>query len=254
MALDMRNLVESYVDWLKSNIYPSQVEEYWKIITPFLDRHNDHLQIYVKEINGSYLLTDDGYILNDLAMSGCEINTRRRREILEQILNGFGVRLEDDALVAKATKASFPQKKHLLLQAMLSVNDMFMMSPQRVLSVFFEDVAAFLEEHNIRYVPAIQLTGRSGFTHTFDFVIPSSKNKPERLINALNVTSKDKVQSTLLAWNDVSGLRRAGSLMYVFLNDIESNIRDEVISAFEEYRVTPIRWSERNQHLSDLTA
>ncbi len=249
-----KTLVDSYVDWLKSNIYPVEMGSYWQITTPFLDRHNDHLQIYVKEEGGAFFLTDDGYIINDLAMSRCEINSPRRRKILEQTLNGFGIRLDDDALVVEATAHSFPQKKHLLLQAMLTVNDMFMLSQQRVRGVFLEDVQEFLDEHEIRYVPSVQLNGRSGFAHVFDFVIPSSRRCPERLIRALNAPTKDNAQSILFAWNDVTVVREKSSLMYVFLNDTNRSVRDEILGAFEEYKVTPILWSNRAQYVLELSA
>jgi len=39
----------------------------------------------------------------------------------------------------------FAQKKHSLLQAMLAVNDMFVMGEEHVLSLFREDVAVFVE-------------------------------------------------------------------------------------------------------------
>lgn len=254
MALDAKNLVDSYVNWLKSNIHPTRIGEYWQITTPFLDRHNDHLQIYVKEEDGRYILTDDGYVIADLAMCGCEINSSRRREVVEQILVGFGVRLDDEALVTEATANNFPQKKHLLLQAMLAVNDMFMMSTHRVQSVFLEDVQRFLDEHEVRYVASIQLNGRSGFAHNFDFVIPSSKERPERLVRTLNAPTKDKTQSVLFAWTDVSAARGSKLQMYVFLNDTDRKIRNDVMSAFREYRVTPIPWSERQKYITDLVA
>ena len=41
-----------------------------EITTPFVDRHNDSLQIYLFQENGNYVLTDDGYTLSNLEMSG----------------------------------------------------------------------------------------------------------------------------------------------------------------------------------------
>jgi hypothetical protein len=78
--------------------------------------------MFVKSQGNDLVLTDDGYILSDLSMSGIELKSEKRQRLLSSIINGFGVRLEGDSLTAKATPGSFPQKKHALLQAMLTVN------------------------------------------------------------------------------------------------------------------------------------
>jgi len=55
--------IDKYVAWLKDKTSLRQLEDWIEITTPYLDRHNDHLQIYAKRLNGGYLLTDDGYVL-----------------------------------------------------------------------------------------------------------------------------------------------------------------------------------------------
>jgi len=49
---------------------------------------------------------------------------------------------------------------------------MFMTAKQRVASLFLEDVTHFLDGGAVRYSPNIEFTGRSGFVHKYDFVIP----------------------------------------------------------------------------------
>jgi hypothetical protein len=100
-------------------------ETYWvEITTPYLDRHNDALQIYVRAENGGYVLTDDGYTIHDLQASGCNL-TGKRQDLLKMTLSGFGVKLRDEALEVQSTADTFPLKKHSLVQAMLAVNDLF---------------------------------------------------------------------------------------------------------------------------------
>jgi Domain of unknown function DUF1828 len=53
-----------------------------RITTPFVDRHNDYLQIYAKQENDRYILTDDNYIVEDLEQSGFNLGTIKRKEIL----------------------------------------------------------------------------------------------------------------------------------------------------------------------------
>lgn len=125
MITDVERLLQDYLHWLNESISLRQVDEWVEITTPFLDRHNDFLQIYVKKSNGGYVLTDDGYILEDLKMSGCRIDTDKRLALLSTTLKGFGVQNDRGVLTIKTTDKSFPQKKHNLLQAMLAVNDLF---------------------------------------------------------------------------------------------------------------------------------
>src|SRR3990172_6607421 len=101
--------------------------------------HN-YFQIYAKRENGNYLLTDDGYVIEDLKQSGCKLETAKRQALLKMTLNGFGVQLNDGRLEVKASKDTFSLKKHNLIQAMLSVNDLFHLAVPIVTSLFFEDV------------------------------------------------------------------------------------------------------------------
>lgn len=254
MELKPNDFVDSYVNWLKSKIYLKEIEDFYEITTPFLDRHNDHLQIYVKQTGDKLLLTDDGYIISDLLMSGCDISSPRRQNVLHTILNGLGVRLDGDSIVIEARADDFPQKKHLLLQAMISVNDMFMMSQHKVVSLFLEDVEHFLDTNDVRYTPSVQFNGKSGFAHSFDFVIPASKKMPERLIKAINNPSKEKAQTLLFSWSDIREIRKRESSMYIFVNDMDKTIRPDVLGAFNEYGITTISWTKREQYVNQLIA
>lgn len=57
-------------------------------------------------------------------MSGCEIASERRKHMLAQVLNDFGVEVDqNNALLVKASDQDFARKKHFLLQAIMAVND-----------------------------------------------------------------------------------------------------------------------------------
>jgi hypothetical protein len=94
-----------------------------EITTPSLDRHNDLIQIYAKRENGHCILSDDGYTLQDLARSGCNLDTPKRQELLRMTLNGFGVQRRDDVLEVIATEENFPLKKHRIPPALISLRD-----------------------------------------------------------------------------------------------------------------------------------
>src|SRR5207249_10549061 len=106
-------------------------------------------------------------------------------------LNGFGVKLQDQALEVHATVENFPLKKQSLIQAMLAVNDLFDLAKPVVESLFFEDVVSWLDANEIRYTPEVKFTGISGYDHLFNFVIPKSRKQPERIVQAINRPSRE---------------------------------------------------------------
>jgi len=62
------NLINRSYDWLKAKTSRREISDWVEITTPYLDRHNDDIQIYLKRQDGEWVLTDDGYTLADLAL------------------------------------------------------------------------------------------------------------------------------------------------------------------------------------------
>jgi len=245
---EIKSLMDQYVEWLKSKTTLKQAGDWIEITTPYLDRHNDLLQIYVQRQNGSYLLTDDGYIINDLQQSGCKLDSPKRTSLLQMTLNGFGVKRAGDALEVKATREDFGLRKHNLLQAMLAVNDLFYLATPMVSSLFYEDVVAWLEDNEIRYVERAKFTGKSGYDHLFDFVIPKSKKGPERILQAINRPNRNEAQAVAFAWLDTKDVRAPDSKAYALLNDSEREVQPPVLEALRSYEVAP-RYSGASEKL-----
>lgn len=254
--MDCQLVINEYIKWIKDNTVVKTVEEgkVCLISTPFLDRHNDHLDIYLIKNNGTIKITDNGYTIADLKMSGFEINTPKRESILRTVLNGFGVKMNgNDELFVDATSHNVGQKKHYLLQAILSVNDMFNLSQETIHSLFKEDVELYFRSNEIYFSKDIKLTGKSGFDHNVDFLIPATKNKPERLIKTVNTPKKDSILSSIMAFNDINQTREAKTKNFVVYNDIEKEVSNDVIAALDNYAVKHIPWSKKEQCLLDFS-
>ena len=251
---EIKTLKDQYVAWLRSKTTLRQVADWIEITTPYLDRHNDYLQIYARRQNGNYILTDDGYILDELELSGCKLESPKRLALLQMTLNGFGVKLVDGAMEVRASKDDFPMRKHNLVQAMLAVNDLFYLASPIVSSLFLEDVVAWLDENEIRYTPNVKFTGKSGYDHLFNFVIPKSKRQPERILQAINRPSRDEAGATAFAWIDTKEVRAPNSRAYAFLNDSERAVSSSVMDALQSYDVRSIPWSKRQAVVEELTA
>lgn len=256
MITEIQSLLDRYVAWLKDKTTLRQVNDTWvEVTTPYLDRHNDYLQIYAKRANGGFVLTDGGNTIDDLELSGCSLESPKRQNLLKQTLNGFGVHLKNDsALEVRTSAANFALRKHNLVQAMLAVNDLFFLAAPMVTSLFFEDVVAWLDLHEIRYTPKVKFTGRSGYDHLFDFVIPKSRMQPERIVRAVNRPTKDAAQSIAFSWIDTKGVRAPNSKAYALLNDSDHSIAASVLDALGSYEVNPVPWSKRDGVRQELAA
>ncbi len=251
---ECQGLIDSYVEWLRKGLSVEHLEKACELTTPFLDRHNDHIQIYALRQNGAILLSDDGYILSDLRTSGLDVNTPKRKATLETMLRGFGVRVENKQLVVEASQKNLGQRIHSLIQAMLAVNDMFVMAQPRVASVFWEDVKAFFDDHEIRYSASVKLTGHTGFDHAIDFLIPHSKTRPERMVQTINAPNRNTISAYLFSLSDTREARGQQSESYAFLNDQERQIGGDILEALAAYEVKPVYWSHREQYVQALAS
>lgn len=254
MTAEIKELINEYWSWLRDKTALRQVGEWIEVTTPHLDRHNDYLQIYVQKNENKIKLTDDAYIVEDLVHSGCELTSKKRRQLLQTVLNGFGVQLEDNALVATATTQTFAQKKHDLLQAMIAVNDLFYTASANVTSLFLEDVSNWLATSDVRYVPDAKFTGKSGNDHLIHFVIPSSKRAPTRFVQTINRPNRTNAQNFAFVWFDIREVRDSNSTAYAMINDADKDPGLEVFSTLQAYDIKPILWSQRDNIRQELAA
>ena len=245
--MDFQKVVDEYLRWIKDNTVVKTIEEgsLCSITTPFMDRHNDHLDIFVLKQGDKIKLTDDGYTIADLKMSGLEINTPKRDSILRTTLNGFGVKINgNDELYVEALPTNIGQKKHSLLQAILTVNDMFNLASDTVQSLFKEDVEMYFKANDIYYSKDIKIAGRSGYDHNFDFLVSASRTKPERLIKTVNTPKKETALTSIAVFNDI--VRETKTKNFVIYNDQDKSVNSDFLGALVSYGISPVPWAERD--------
>ena len=124
MIEEMKSLIKEYGEWLDDKTVFREIPGgYAEITTPFLDRHNDYIQIYVQKEGDNYVLTDGGNTIQDLELSGFPLDSEKRQNLLKMTLAGLGVEKKDpDELVVRATWNNFPLRKDNLIQAIIVVN------------------------------------------------------------------------------------------------------------------------------------
>ncbi len=254
MIDEIQRMTDAYHAWLKDKTLLREVGEWVEITTPYLDRHNDYLQIYAERSDGGFVLTDDCYTIDDLEQNDCNLGSPKRRDLLKMTLNGFGVQLEGNALQVHAASENFALRKHNLIQAMLAVNDMFYLAMPMVANLFYEDVVDWMDMHDIRYTPKVKFTGKTGYDHLFDFVIPKSRRKPERIVKAINRPNRNTAQAMILSWVDTREVRASDSQAYALINDAERSVPQAVFDALRGYEVTPVPWRQRESVREELAA
>jgi hypothetical protein len=98
----------------------------------------------------------------------------------------------------------------------------------------------------VRYTPRINFKGKSGYDHFFDFVIPKSKLRGERILQTLSNPKKDSAEALIFKWQDTRETRIDDSKLFVLMNDAERPISGSVIEAFKNYQLNPVLWSKRD--------
>ena len=238
----MTDFVTSYLAWLKSQFSCRETSAYTEITTPFLDRHNDQIQIYAVPTLDGWSLTDAGETRSDLEMCGVRFESDKRKALLH-----------DGELTVSADTQSQPQQMNNLIQAVLAVNDLFCLAQPTVYPFFTEDISKWLDEKAIRFSPQVSFSGKSTFSHHYDFLIPKSKQSPERLLKVMNTPSRDYAKQVAFSWIDTRETRPTASECFVLLNDAEG-IPSGVLTSLKQYDIVPVPWGEREQFSERLAA
>lgn len=253
--------IKAYYTWLKDKTsYYTDDKTNWSVIsTPFYGTYNDPIDIYVKQDgDGNILLSDDGVTLTNLEQVGVAISrSQKRKEWLDAILCNYGIALNGNELTTKATPKTFPQKKHNMICAMFAISEMELMAKNTVSTMFNEDVRNMLDERKLVYTPEFIAKGATGIEFTFDFQIAGIKE--EMVIKSFNSLNKMNVPNFLFSFDDIKGGREriSGKKLngVAIINDIDKDIKTEMLSAFESKKIPYILWSQRGskENIQKLT-
>ena len=105
MSSQEPDFMKEYIEWIKDNSAQRFVNGYTEITTSFLDSHNDAIQFYVKREGDSFLFTDDGYTFADIEMNGLNLNTKKRKELVQYLAESMNVSVENGAIIANSHAA-----------------------------------------------------------------------------------------------------------------------------------------------------
>ena len=246
------NSIVEYYNWLrdKTHILKNEESGWYTITTPFLGMFNDNIEIYAKLNDSRLILSDDGQTFSNLELAGAStFRSSKRKEWLEMILLNYGVIQQDNELLTEGTVKDFNQKKHNLICAISEISDMAMLAKHTVSSIFREDVKKFFDEQDKIYTPQFIAKGGTGIEFIFDFQIAGREN--ELVIKSFNSLNKLHVTSFLFGWDDIKSSREkiSGKQLkgVAIVNDVEKELKQEYIGAFESKGADVVMWSQRHQ-------
>lgn len=128
---NLKDFAKNYLNFLKFNLSVKK-ETAHEIVLPFEDHIGDSIVCYVddKKENGMFLVSDDGYIINNLIDAGMNISKKSsRRKTIEQICMLSGVSLSDDnEMTILSSEEDLPFKVHQLAMTMLQIDSMYLMN------------------------------------------------------------------------------------------------------------------------------
>ena len=176
------------------------------------------------------------------------LSGKKRKELLENFLLSYGVQNINNELVMRTTVDDYPVSMHMFIQAMLSINDMFMLNNASVKGIFLDDVASFLDEQQIIYTPSFIAKGSTGLEFNFHFQIAGKQS--EILINAFNKINKGNISSFLFDWLDIKEARQRRARKTVmglaFINDDGGGVDGKFLEALKAKNTDYILFSERS--------
>lgn len=248
---------DNYINWIRENVYQYEIKpDIFRFTLPFLDRHNDQIEVYIQRAGNDFRITDDGYTISDLEMSGLNIfSSQKRSSIYNQILSAHGIsETENHELYITGKLSELPAKKHMLAQGIQKIGDLFYLAQPNVKSLFLEDVQSFLDTNDVRYIQDVSFIGKSKLPTSYDFAIPKSKVAPQRIVKVVNNLTTEYTRSILFTWVDISEARKEESTLYTFIQDDEKKISSDAITALQEYDIQPVLWSQRQDYKDILSA
>jgi hypothetical protein len=241
-------LLNAYFNWFKDNFIVNENE----IITPFIDCHNDLIHISCRVEGEKILLSDNGYTISNLLISGFSF-TEGRSRIFETVIESNNVIIDEGDIIKASTSIDdFPMVFHTYINALREIDNLTILGQQNIKGLFREDVEKFFRSKEINFKKNIRRIGKSGLDHYFDFQIDKSTKQKERIIRVLGSVDTKSVQSLLFSWNDINFSDEIR--MITILNDNVRKVNNKVVNAFRNYNVIPVLWGDRNNVVDLLSA
>jgi hypothetical protein len=200
----------------------STVNDYIRIRTPLLYPDGDVIDIYLKEKEGQYILTDLGETLRWLRMQTIsEKRSEKQETLIQDTLLTHGVEKYKGMLIIRIQEnENLASAVTTLSQAAFRVSDIWFTFRTRAFESIIEEVAEFLTEKQIPFEQNKKFAGRSGRSRKVDFC--TEYRQQTSLIDVLSTASvtagNSRADNIFTVWSDLSYLQE-GNYKFISLFD-----------------------------------
>lgn len=252
--MDVKSLSDTYFNWIKKKIKFTDHETFVEVQTPYVDMFHDYISLVVEKTQNGYIISDDGYALDELDSLGIDLNrSKKRKEYFNQTLQNFGVSLNDknELSINFQNLGDFPKSQNRLTQCMIQVCDMLNTSRKNTNDLFVEDVVNYLLDENLAINTNASYLGVSGHDMNFEVLIGRTKRTNAKAIKLINNPVGNSYIAPLFAINDVKPLNESLDF-YILANDLEKEISPNFRSAVSNYKIPLLEWSNKENWVSEL--
>ncbi len=247
MTLTCADTTERYIQHLGAEFRCLTSGSRIHVITPYLYRDNDRIDVFVEEPSpGLVRVTDLGETIRHLQAQGFDMSaSSRRRETAETIADGLGVGLIRGELIREGGVNEVGELLLDVIGAAKGVSDLIYTSRAYEPATFLEEVDGFLRDSHVQHEQQHKLKGESGKIYTVSFRLP--KGDRSMYLHALSPGyrggMKRTVDSTVRMWLDCNGTLGRES-KFSLLNDVGHLWRRPEVMILERLSIVG-RWSRR---------
>ncbi len=230
--------------------------EFVRVRTPFWYPDGGVVDLFAKEHQGTWTLTDLGEALGWLRMQS--ISSRRspkQQKLIEDVCLTHGVELFKGQLMVRCDASSRIAECVVRLgQAMVRVADLWFTTRTRSVEAVTDEVADLLQERHVAFERGVKLAGRSGREWAVDFQTrtPVRSSLMFVLASGSRAAARRVTEHVVAGLHDLSHLAAgAQPLGFVSLFDDTADVWGEEDFRLVESLSTISRWS-RPDELEEL--
>jgi hypothetical protein len=214
-------------------------DKYVRIRTPFMYPDGDIVDLFVRDIGGTTLVTDLGESLRWLRSQ--TINNRRstkQSQLLNDVCMTLGLELFRGMLMLRVpTEGDIAAAIMRVGQGAVRASDLWFTQRTRALQSTSDEVAEFLTEQRIDYTRGARHLGRSNHAWTIDFQVFA---KPASsyvfvLTSGSRTGARSVVEHTLAAMYDLSHVQASGVGFVSLFDDTEDVWNDKEFALLSEF-------------------
>ena len=199
----------------------SEFNNFIKISTPFLYADGDIINIFYKEVEKGYILTDFGDTLETLESSTATGSISRKQEkIIKQICTNNNLKFNGEMIIGKFdNNEKLANKLINISQSMVEISNLRILNRSRKIRNMIDIVEDFIKGIEIEYKKNKKYTGYTNRIWQPNFSTEYKNN--HTLIHILNAEKKGETKDIIahvnMQWQDLESYKTSNKFKFISL-------------------------------------